>query len=216
MMIKIGKISKDEEEYYFAYSKIWRQVKLKRKVWHEVKSGGYYEGEIDEEVGTLIKRVYRRKGKTVDVSYYVYNGDFQDLTCKSLLRFDEDEVRYCTVSGKTIYRFQGKYFEGREELLNFMLNQRRWELERALGEKVIRLRALQRSETSKAYLMKVGDKELWVPKSIVRDLGEEEVALPYWYVKNNGLGYSKDIEDEIREELVKLEGKLRKLLESKE
>ncbi|AOL17492.1 hypothetical protein BFU36_13085 [Sulfolobus sp. A20] len=226
MIVKIGKISKDEEEYYFAYTgNKWRQVKVKDKVWHSVKSIKYLEGELDEPEGTLIKRIFKREGKVVSITYQIYDGEeLKDLSCKPKLNLDSGEVisicevivRNENVSDKvslTIYKLDDKYFfESKEDMINFIINKRKREVEGKLGNELVRLRASIKVESNKAYLLKFQNKELWVPKSIAYLRENSEVELPYWYVKNNELGKVEDIERRVNEEMRRFENDLNRLL----
>ncbi len=226
MIVRIGKISKDEEEYYFAYTgNKWRQVKVKDKIWHSLKSIKYFEGKLDETEGTLIKRIFKREDKVVSITYHVYDGkELKDLPCKPKLKLDDGEVistceviiRNENVSDKvafTIYKLDDKYFfESREDLINFIINKKKREVEGKLGNELVKLRASVRGETDKAYLLKFQKKELWVPKSIVYIKENDEVELPYWYIKNNELGKVEDIERRINEEMRKFENDLNRLV----
>lgn len=42
-------------------------------------------------------------------------------------------------------------------------------------------------ETAKAKLFKVHGDELWVPKSVIVDEGEEQLGLAQWWADKNGL-----------------------------
>jgi hypothetical protein len=42
-------------------------------------------------------------------------------------------------------------------------------------------------ETDKAKLFKIGDEEVWIPKSQIEDEGDEVVAIPTWLSEAKGL-----------------------------
>jgi hypothetical protein len=42
-------------------------------------------------------------------------------------------------------------------------------------------------ETDKAYLLQIDNEEIWLPKSQVIDIGEEQVGLKPWIAEQKGL-----------------------------
>ncbi len=55
------------------------------------------------------------------------------------------------------------------------------------SEKSTLVCATVKKETSKAYLMMINSKEVWVPKSVVKKLNEVGYIIPHWFLDKNGL-----------------------------
>ncbi|QGR19886.1 hypothetical protein [Stygiolobus azoricus] len=210
---RIGKISKNEEEYYFAYEGgKWRQVKLKEKAWHSLKSVKYVEGILDEKEGVVIKRVYKRSGKVISVDYFVKRGDsLEDLNCIKGTEFEGETIEIFKTDDITIYRYAGNYFEDKTSLVKFLTLQIRRRVEEKLGSELISLDAKLKGETDKAYLLVINGKEVWVPKSVGKYL-DGKVTLPIWFVKNNNLADVKDYEERVDNEVRKYEEKIARLV----
>lgn len=211
--VRIGKISKNEEEYYFTYDGgKWRQVKLKEKAWHSLKSLKYVEGILDEKDDAIIKRVYKRSGKVISIDYFVKKGDsLEGLNCIKGTEFEGETIEICKTNDMTIYRYAGNYFEDKNSLVKFLTLQIRRRVEERLGGEVISLDTKLKGETDKAYLLVIKGKEVWVPKSVGKYL-DGKVTLPVWFVKNNNLADVKDYEERIDNEVRKYEEKIARLL----
>ncbi|BCU69559.1 hypothetical protein [Stygiolobus caldivivus] len=211
--VRIGKISKNEEEYYFAFDMgKWRQVRIKDKVWHSLRSVKYIEGVLDEEDGTLIKRVYKRSGKVFSVDYFVKKGDsLVDLECRSASEFNHQQIEVCRYDDITIYKYGENYFEDKESLLRYLTLQIRRDIEGKLGSERITLEAKLKGETEKAYLAVINKKEVWIPKSI-SEYADGKITLPLWYVKNNKLADTKEFEIKVDSEVKKYEDELSKII----
>ena len=213
MNVRIGKVSKNEEEYYFAFDKgKWRQVKLKDKVWHSLKSVKYVEGVLDEEDGTVIKRVYKRDGKVVSIDYFVKMGEsFKELECIKGGEFNGEVIEVCQKDELKIYRFEGRYFEDKDSLIKYITLKLRREAESKVGSELVTLEAKLKGETDKAYLVVINKKEVWVPKSI-GVYNDGKITLPVWYVKNNSLADVSEFEAKVDSEVKKFEDEIAKII----
>jgi hypothetical protein len=212
MRVRIGKISKNEEEYYFAYENSkWRKVKLKDKIIHTLKNIKYMEGELDEKEETLIKRVYKSNEKTVIEYYVLEKGELTVINCNDGIEIRGEKIQVCRHKDLSLYLYDGKYFEDKTTLLNYIVRKIRFEIEKKYNEELIKIPAKLKVETQKAYLLVINGKEVWVPKS-VGVYEQNEVVLPYWFVKNNKLVDVSEIEKTIDKELRNYEEDLNALI----
>ncbi|BFH72873.1 hypothetical protein SJAV_08170 [Sulfurisphaera javensis] len=210
-MIRIGKISKDEEEYYFAYDKgKWREVKVKNKVWHSVKSQKYFEAEISEEEGTIIKRVFKKENNTIIDYFVIENGELKELilNCKEIDKILEESVFICEYKDKVkFYKYKGKLFEDKVQLQNYIYNQ----IKREFDNDLIKVEGKMKVETSKAYLFSIKGKEVWIPKSVC-SFNENYIEIPLWFAKSNYIISEKEYNQIISEKMKKYEEELSKIV----
>lgn len=210
-MIRIGKISKNEEEYYFAYDKgKWREVKVKDKVWRSLKNYRYLEGELNEEDGTIIKRVRKVEGNLYVDYFIVEKEELTELKfdCKEISEILSEKVYLCNFEDKMkLYRYEDKMFEDKIQLQNYIHNKLKKEFEKDL----IQIQGKIKAETQKAYLFSVRGKEVWVPKSLCT-LGENYIEIPLWFAKSNSLISEKDYNQILSEKMKKFEDELSKIV----
>lgn len=212
MRVRIGKVSRNEEEYYFAYENgKWRKVRLKDKVIHSLKNVKYVEGELDENDGTLIKRVYKNSEKTVIEYYVLEKGELTTINCDDGADVRGEKIQICKHNDLSLYLYDGKYFEDKSTLLNYIIRKIRFEIEKKYNDELIRVPAKLKVETQKAYLLVINGKEVWVPKS-VGVYEQNEVVLPYWFVKTNKLADVSEMEKTIDKELRNYEEELNSLI----
>ena len=212
MRVRIGKVSRNEEEYYFAYENgKWRKVRLKDKVIHSLKNVKYVEGELDENDGTLIKRVYKNSEKTVIEYYVLEKGELTTINCDDGVDVRGEKIQICKHNDLSLYLYDGKYFEDKSTLLNYIIRKIRFEIEKKYNDELIRVPAKLKVETQKAYLLVINGKEVWVPKS-VGVYEQNEVVLPYWFVKTNKLADVSEMEKTIDKELRNYEEELNSLI----
>lgn len=210
-MIKIGKISKEEEEYYFAFDNgKWREVKVKDKVWRSVKGTKYFEAELNEEDGTVIKRIYKKEGRIVSVDYFIINqGELKELSfqCKKIVSIISKQVFLCENDKLRVYQYEGKYFDDKVQLQNYII----LELKREIGNERITINGKIKAETEKAYLVNIKEKEVWIPKSISSYQEDGSLQVPLWFAKNNALISEKEYNDIVSEKLKKYEEELSRI-----
>ncbi|BAB67567.1 hypothetical protein [Sulfurisphaera tokodaii] len=210
-MIRIGKIGKDEEEYYFAFDNgKWRQIKVKNKIWRSMKGLKYMEGEIDEQNGTIIKRIYKHDER-IFVNYYViYNGDLKELelNCEEKDKIFEKILYVCDYENKIkFYQYEGNLFEDKIQLQNYIYNK----LKKDFDNELIKVEGKVKVETDKAYLFSIKGKEIWIPKSICT-LGEGYIEVPLWFAKSKSLISNKEYNQIINEKMKKYESELSKIV----
>jgi len=210
-VIRIGKVSKDQEEYYFAFDNgKWREVKVKNKIWKSVKGAKYFEAELNEDDGTVIKRIYKNEGKVVSVDYFVVDkGELKELNfqCREVGEIISEKVSLCENEKIKVYQYKGKYFDDKVQLQNYMM----LELKKEIGNELITLNAKLKAETDKAYLVVIKGKEVWVPKSISTYQEDGTIQVPLWFAKNNSLISEKEYNAIISERLKKYEDELAKI-----
>ena len=211
-MIRIGKISKDEEEYYFALDNgKWREVKVKNKVWRSLKGAKYFEAELNEDEGTVIKRVYKKEGKVISVDYFaVSQGELKELSfrCKEIGNILSKQVFMCESEKIKVYQYEGRFFDDKIQLQNYITS----ELKREIGNDLVTINGKIKAETDKAYLFVIRGKEVWIPKSISTYQEENgSLQVPLWFAKNNSLISEKEYNAIISEKLKKYEDELAKI-----
>ncbi|AHC52476.1 hypothetical protein SUSAZ_04885 [Sulfolobus acidocaldarius SUSAZ] len=213
MLIRIGKISKDEEEYYFVFDKAWRYVKLKDKTWHSARSIRYLEGEIDENQGSLVKKVYKRRNKVVSVEYFLFEGDtLRDIQCSPRLRLSYGEIYVCETASLRIYKFDNRYFEDKNSLVDYIISSVRRNIRNRVENETIKLKGVLEGESEKAYLIKFDSKKLWVPKSIGIYYDSGDVEIPIWFAEKQGLISKRSNEIKVNAEYKKMEDEINRLI----
>ncbi|EZQ01653.1 MULTISPECIES: hypothetical protein [Acidianus] len=209
-MIRIGRISKDEEEYYFSLDGgKWRNVKVKDKIWRGLKGVKYMEAELDEDSGTVIKRVYKVGDKVISVEYFeVEGGQLKGLTfrCESLGDILSQVVEICENEKIRVFRYEGKFFDDKAQLQNYIVNT----IKRQIEQDFVRVNGKIKAETDKAYLLSLKGREVWIPKSLGR-LGEEGIETPLWFAKKNSLIAEKEYNEVISEKMKKFDEELSKI-----
>ena len=210
-MIRIGKISKDEEEYYFAFEDgKWREVKVKNKVWRVLKGLKYLEAELNEEDGTIIKRIYKREGRVISVDYFVVSqGELKELSfqCKEIGEILSRQVLLCENEKIRVYQYEGKYFDDKAQLQNYIM----LELKKEIGNELITINAKIKAETDKAYLVTIKGRDIWIPKSISYQQEDGSLQVPLWFAKNNSIISEKEYNDIVSEKLKKYEEELARI-----
>lgn len=209
-MIRIGRISKDKEEYYFTFDNgKWRNVKVKDKVWRNLKGVKYMEAELDEDNGTVIKRVYKVENKVVSVEYFeVDNGQLKKLNfwCMSLGEVLSQVIEMCESEKIRVFKYEDRFFDDKVQLQNYILNV----IKRYIEKDSVKINGKIKAETGKAYLLSLKGKEVWVPKSLGR-LAEGGIEVPLWFAKNNSLINEKEYNEFISEKMKKFEEELSKI-----
>lgn len=211
-MIRIGKISKDEEEYYFALDNgKWREVKIKNKVWRSLKGIKYIEADLNEEDGTVIKKVYKKEGRVASVDYFkVDQGELKELSfqCREIGNVFSKQVIICESEKIKLYQYEGRFFDDKVQLQNYITS----ELKREIGNDLVTVNGKIKAETEKAYLLVIKGKEIWIPKSISTYQQENEsLQVPLWFAKNNSLISEKEYNAIVSEKLKKYEYELAKI-----
>ncbi|QIW25231.1 hypothetical protein EWF20_14475 [Sulfolobus sp. S-194] len=210
-MIRIGKIGKDEEEYYFAFDNgKWRQIKVKNKIWRSVKGLKYIEGEIDEQDETIIKKIYKNKERTFVNYYVVCKGDLKelDLKCEEKDKILNKILYICDYENKIkLYQYEGNLFDDKLQLQNYIYNK----LKKDFDNELIKIEGKVKVETDKACLFLSNGIEVWIPKSIC-SLGESYVEVPLWFARSRGLISEKEYNQIINDKMKKYENELSKIV----